>query len=165
MAEQMSQKQHTTEYIAISALVLVALVIGIMKFKKGDTDDEVFSRKEFNKKWQEVEILEASVPKDENEIIYNVENERFPFKSPFDDMAKYKEEPVDENVTLPEMLFQGMVWKSSRPQAIINNKVYDIKDVINVGTEAGEGNIVVKDITKEGIRLIYKKKEFIVRPK
>jgi len=165
MAEQTSQKQHTTEYIAISALVVVALIIGIVKFKKGDTDDEVFSRKEFNKKWQEVEILEASVPKSENEIVYTAENEKFPFKSPFDEAEKYKEEPADENVVLPDLLFQGMVWKSSRPQVIINNKIYDIKDVISVSAEAGEGGILVKDITKEGVRLIYKKKEFIVRPK
>jgi len=165
MAEQMSQKQHTTEYIAISALVVIALIIGIAKFKKGDTDDEVFSRKEFNKKWQEVEVLEASVPKIENEIIYTAENEKFPFKSPFDETTKYKEEIVDENVTLPELLFQGMVWKSSRPQVIINNKVYDVKDVINVSAEAGDGGILVKDIAKEGVHLIYKNKEFIVRPK
>jgi len=161
----MSRKQHATEYIAISVLVVVALVIGIVKFKKGDTDDEVFSRKEFNKKWQEVEMLEATAPRSENEVVYTVENEKFPFKSPFDEVEKYKEEPVDENVTLPQLLFQGMVWKSSRPQVIINNKVYDIKDVIKVSTDAGEGNIVVKDITKEGVCLIYKKKEFIVRPK
>lgn len=161
----MSRKQHTIEYIAISALVVVALVIGIVKFKKGDTDDEVFSRKEFNKKWQEVEMLEATAPRIEDEIVYTVENEKLPFKSPFDETEKYKEELVDENVVLPDLLFQGMVWKSSRPQVIISNKIYDIKDVINVSAEAGDGGILVKDITKEGVHLIYKKKEFIVRPK
>jgi len=164
MAEQAPKKQHTAEYITIGALVVLALIIGIVKFKKGDTDDEVFSKKEFNKKWQEVVVLEAGVPKNENEIAYTVEEETFPFKSPFDDdKVKRSEETENEDVTLPQMLFQGMVWKSSRPQVIINNKVYDIKDVINVGTEAGE--VVVKDITKEGVHLIYKNKEFIVRPK
>ena len=165
MAEQAPKKQHTTEYIAIGALVALALIIGIAKFKKGDTDDEVFSKKEFNKKWQEVVVLEAGLPKNENEIAYTIEGETFPFKSPFDDIVKESEEAADENVTLPEMKFQGMVWKSSRPQVIINNKVYDIKDVIDVTTETGTGEVVVKDITKKGIYLIYKKKEFIVRPK
>ncbi|MEK7867918.1 MAG: hypothetical protein AAB157_00915, partial [Candidatus Omnitrophota bacterium] len=73
--------------------------------------------------------------------------------------------PEEENVVLPEMTFQGMVWKSSRPQAIINSKVYDIKDVINVGAEGLGEEIKIKDITKDGIHLIYKNKEFIVRPK
>jgi len=162
MAEQAFEKQHTAEYITISALVALALIIGIVKFKKGDTDDEVFSKKEFNKKWQEVVVLEAGVPKNENEIAYTVEEETFPFKSPFDDdKVKKSEETENEDVTLPQMLFQGMVWKSSRPQVIINNKVYDVKDVISVT----EGKIEVKDINKDGIHLIYKNKEFIVRPK
>jgi len=164
LAEQSSKKQHTIEYIAIGALVIVALIIGIARFKKGNIDDEVFSRKEFNEKWKEVEILEANVPENEKEIAYTIEDDRFPFKSPFDEIAEKKPEE-EENVVLPEMQFQGMVWKSSRPQAIINNKVYDIKDVIDVGTGGLGGEIKIKDIAKDGIHLIYKNKEFIVRPK
>jgi hypothetical protein len=163
MADSTVKKQHMIEYIAIGALVVVALIIGMARFKKGDTDDEVFSRKEFNEKWKEVEILEANVPKKEKEIAYAVGDERFPFKSPFDDMIENKK-PEEENVTLPEMQFQGMVWKSSRPQAIINNKVYDIKDTIKIDAETEEV-IRVKDIAKDGIHLVYKGKEFIVRPK
>lgn len=159
MAESTPKKQHTIEYIAIGALVAAALIIGIARFKKGDTDDEVFSRKEFNKKWKEVEILEANVPNKENEISYTLGDDNLPFKSPFDEAVENKES--GEELLLPEMQFQGMIWKSSRPQAIINNKVYDIKDVITVG----EGEIEVKDINKDGIYLIYKNKEFIVRPK
>jgi hypothetical protein len=159
MSELSSKKQHTIEYIAISALVMTALIIGISRFKKGGSDDEVFSRKEFNNKWKEVEILEANVPEKENKIAYTVEEESVPFKSPFDEAVKNKES--GEVILLPEMQFQGMIWKSSRPQAIINNKVYDIKDVIKVT----DGEIEVKDINKDGIHLLYKNKEFIVRPK
>ncbi len=164
MAEQTPKKQHTIEYIAIGALVIGALIIGITRFKKGDTDDEVFSRKEFNKKWKEVEMLEARVPKDEKKITYIMEDGKSPFKSPFDEVVENKA-PEDNNAVLPEMRFQGMVWKSSRPQAIINNKVYDIEDVINVGAEGLGEEIKVKDIAEDGIHLIYKNKEFIVRPK
>ncbi|OGW71663.1 MAG: hypothetical protein A2047_00595 [Omnitrophica bacterium GWA2_41_15] len=164
MADATPKKQHTIEYVAIGALVVVAIIIGIARFKKGDTDDEVFSRKEFNKKWKEVEILEAKVPKNEKEIVYAIEDDKAPFKSPFDEITENKG-PEEENVVLPEMKFQGMVWKSSRPQAIINSKVYDIKDVINVGAEGLGEEIKIKDITKDGIHLIYKNKEFIVRPK
>jgi len=164
LAEQTPKKQHTIEYIAIGALVVVALIIGIARFKKGDADDEVFSRKEFNKKWKEVEILEAKVPKNEKKIAYTIEDNKFPFKGPLDEIVENKG-PEDENIVLPEMQFQGMVWKSSRPQAIINNKVYDIKDVINVGAEGLGEEINIIDIKKDGIHLIYKNKEFIVRPK
>jgi len=164
MAEQTPKKQHTMEYVAIGALVAAALIIGVIRFKKSDTNDEVFSRKEFNEKWKEVEILEARVPKNEKEVAYTVEGDVFPFKSPFDDEAAEKPEE-EENVTLPAMQFQGMLWKGPRPQAIINNKIYDIKDAINTGNGTEEENVIVKDITSDGIHLMYKHKEFIVRPK
>ena len=142
--------------------MLFRSIMGIVRFKKRDIDDEVFSRKEFTNKWKEVEILEAKLPKDEKMMTFVPDREIQPFKSPFDDIEKDRE-VKEENVVLPEMRYQGIIWKSSRPQAIINNKVYDIKDIINVET-SGEG-IMVKDIDKEGIHLLYKGKEFIVRPK
>ena len=160
MAGSALKKQHTIEYIAIGALVVAAIIISIARFKKGDIDDEVFSRKEFNNKWKEVEILEANVPDKENKISYTIKDDNMPFKSPFDEIA-VEDKAQEENILLPEMQFQGMIWRSSRPQAIINNKVYDIKDVITVTEE----KIEVKDIDKDGIHLIYKGKEFIVRPK
>ena len=163
MAEGAPKKQHTVEYIAMGALVVAALIIGMKRFQKSSTNDEVFSRKEFNKKWEEVVILEAGVPKKEKEIAYTAEDGIFPFKGPIDDVEQ--NEKPEESVTLPEMKYQGMIWKSSRPQAIINNKVYDIKDVIKADAETGEEDILVKDIAKDGVHLIYKNKEFIVRPK
>jgi len=162
MAELTPKKQHAVEYIAIGALVVIALIIGIVRFRKSNTDDEVFSRKEFNKKWEEVEILEAKVPAQEKEITYVTENDRIPFKSPFDDIKE--EKASEENVVLPTMQFQGMVWRSSRPQVIINNKVYDVNDVIQDVGES-EFKVKVKDVAEDGIHLIYKGKEFIVRPK
>jgi collagenase-like PrtC family protease len=90
---------------------------------------------------------------------YTVKDEEFPFKSPFDETME--EEVSGDNILLPAMQIQGMIWKSSRPQAIINNKLYDVKDIINV---AGE-EIEVKDINKDGVHLMYKYKEFIVGPK
>jgi hypothetical protein len=153
-------KRQQIEYIAVGLLVLVALLVGITRFKKKDKDDEVFSRKEFSKKWEEVEILEKKVPQEEKGISYAVRSERIPFKSPFEEEEKV-EEKVDEELTLPAMGFQGMVWSSKRPQAIINSKVYDVGDVIPVGLE----EVVLKGIERDGIHLKYKGKEFIVRPK
>ena len=164
MPEGSPKKQYNIEYIAIGALVVAALIIGIVRFKKGSVDDEVFSRKEYDKKWKEVEILEKQIPKKEKEFAYTKNDDKGPFKSPFDETLGDKgSEGAD--VALPDMKFQGMVWKSSRPQAIIDNKIYDIKDVIKVDTEGEFGDIRVKDIAKDGIHLIYKGKEFIVRPK
>ena len=159
MAELAPKKQHTIEYIAIGALVALALIIGIIRFKKGDTDDEVFSRKEFDKKWKEVETLEANVPSKESQITYTAKDEEVPFKSPFDEMAE--EKVPGENILLPEMQIQGMIWKGSRPQVIINDEIYDVKDVISVT----EGKVEVKSIDKDGVHLIYNGIEFIARPK
>lgn len=160
MADVIQKKQHNIEYIAIIALVILALSIGITRFKKTGSDDEVFTKKEFTKKWKEVEILDAKVLKKEKEISYSLSDERVPFKGPFDEEKK-EEEVAAENVVLPAMEFQGMVWNGFRPQAIINNKVYDVNDTIGLGDE----QVLVNGVSKDGISLKYKGKEFIVRPK
>ncbi len=160
MAKANLTKQQK-EYIAVALLVVVSLFIGMQKLKKKDGDDEVFSRNEFNKKWADVEILEKATPKGIEAIEY-MDFKRIPFESPFDKLKK-EEIKASENVTLPALTFQGMVWNSKRPQAIINNKVYDIGDTIAL--EGNEYGIKVKDIAKEGIVLEYRKKEFVVRPK
>lgn len=163
MAEAASlKKNRPLEYVIIGGLMILALILGIGRFKKSGTEDEVFSRKEFNQKWGEIEILETRLPKEESAIIYDAEELQIPFKGPFDEMER---EEMGENIVLPEMSFQGMVWKSHRPQAIIDNKVYDINDIIKIGSGEMEQEIKVKDITKDGIHLQYRGKEFIVRPK
>jgi len=153
-------KKQQMEYIAISTLVIVALLVGITRFKKKEKDDEVFSRKEFNKKWEEVEILEATLPQEEKGIGYAVAVTRAPLESPFE---AGKTEMVASDIALPAMTFQGMVWSSTRPQAIVDNKVYDIGDTIETST--GEAAVKVKGIQRDGIHLRYRGKEFIVRPK
>jgi hypothetical protein len=163
MADAPRKKQHNIEFIAIAGLVLVALIMGIARFRKAGADDEVFSRKEYDRKWKEVEVLETEAPKKEKGIVYTLEDDKAPFKSPFDEIDVDKEDA--EIVVLPDMKFQGMVWKSQRPQAIINNKVYDIKDIIKLDEAGVLGEIKVKDIDKDGIHLMYKGREFIVRPK
>ncbi|MBU1146867.1 MAG: hypothetical protein KKD11_00750 [Candidatus Omnitrophica bacterium] len=163
MAE-MNLKKQQIEYIGVGALVLVALLIGLTRFKKGDRNDEVFSRKEFNEKWAEIEILEAKVPKEESGVVYLAGTGRVPFKSPLEEET-VSMKSTGESVALPDMKFQGMVWSSIRPQAIINDKLYDIDDVIEVGLGETKSQVKIKDITRDGIRLRFDGKEFIVRPK
>lgn len=159
MADAVPKKQRTLEYIGLAVFVMVALVLGITRFKKGDIDDEVFSRKEFDKKWEDVKILEAKVPKIEKDIVYNITDDKIPFKGPIDDEST--KQALEEDIVLPALTFQGMIWKSFRPQAIINGKIYDVNDTIGEGEES----ILVKAILQDGIHLIYKGKEFIGRPK
>jgi len=157
-------KKQQKEYISVGLLVLVALFIGISRFKKKEVDDEVFSRKKFNEKWKEVEILESKSPEEEKGVEYVLDDEKTPFKSPIKD--KKKIEVTDGEITLPSMAFQGMVWNSRRPQAIINGKVYDVNDVVEIGGgEIDDNKVKIRDITREGISLRYRGKDFIVRPK
>ena len=72
---------------------------------------------------------------------------------------------TDEELTLPSMTFQGMVWSSSRPQAIIDNKVYDVGDAITIGLGETTLELTIKDIDREGIHLKYRGREFLVKPK
>jgi len=153
-----SLKKQQMEYIGIGVLVLIALFVGINKFKKSEGSDEIFSRKEFKERWKEVEILESSIPREEGNVRYEAVD-RIPFKSPLESMQKAR--VAEEEVILPTLTLHGMVWNSARPQVIINSKIYDIGDFIEIGEEV----IKVIDITKEGIFLRYKGKEFIVRPK
>lgn len=163
MAERDAKKQ-LMEYMAVGLLVLVSLFIGINRFRNKDVDDEVFSRKKFNEKWKEVEILEARLPKEEKEIKYALDSEESPFKSPIKDMKKM--EIADGDIILPSMTFQGMIWNSARPQAIIDDKVYDKEDIIEIETgEIISEKIKIMDITRDGIYLRYKGKDFLVKPK
>jgi len=159
-------KKKQKEYIAITALVLVALFIGMSRFKKGEADDEVFSRKNFKEQWKEVEILERNIPAEQQGVSYDADPEKTPFKSPMEEKKK-DIDVATEDVSLPSMTFQGMVWGSTRPQVIINNKVYDVNDVIYTGADLGEEAFPVKitDVKREGIYLRYKGKDFLVRPK
>lgn len=169
MAE-MNPKKQQMEYIAIGVLVLVALFIGISRFGKKGASDEVFSRTEFNKRWEEIKVLEKKVTKLEKTLLeerksvaYKVDEAKAtPFKSPFE-----RKKPVsieEEVVILPRMNLQGMVWNSRLPQAIIDNKVYTKDDIVVIGTGETAEKVKITDITAEGITIRYKTKYFIVRP-
>lgn len=165
MAETDPKKKHM-EYIAITGLVVVALFIGISRFRKtSEKGGEAFSKEKFEEQWKEIEILEKNLPMEEKAVSYDTDSEKEPFKSPIE--SKKRDMVTEEDIFLPSMKFQGMIWNSSRPQAIINDKVYDVNDVIyNIGSGEGEMfPIKITEITKKGIYLRYKGKGFLVRPK
>ncbi len=79
-------------------------------------------------------------------------------KDPFQPLVQ-KNEVVNviagtpENVqSLPSLTLQGLVWGGDFPQAIINNRVVKIGDII--------GEAEVADIGKEGVVVIYAKKKY-----
>ena len=82
---------------------------------------------------------------------------RDPFHSPLDILDKeVMPEPVETEITLPQMSLQGWTW-GYEPRAIINNQVVQEGDKIS-GAE-------VLEIRKEGVILIYQGKVFTIRPK
>jgi hypothetical protein len=57
---------------------------------------------------------------------------------------------------LPTLSVQGLIWGSNKPQAIINNKVFNIGDQI-------EGAKII-EISKDGVKLSYQDKIFLAVP-
>jgi hypothetical protein len=100
-------------------------------------------------------------------VRYNGRNYRDPLKIPLELMKPIKIEKVEEvgekeevkfeeEIILPEFKLQGILWGGKRPQAIINDRVFDKGMVID------EAEII--NIDKEGVIFLYKNKKFIVRP-
>jgi len=62
--------------------------------------------------------------------------------------------PKAEKVAPPDFTIYGLIWNTDLPQAIVNERVVKIGDVIN------EAEIL--NITKEGITIKYRNEEFFI---
>ena len=105
-------------------------------------------------------LVEAQVKAKKNEVKkveYTSQDLRDPFRSPFE-MEKVldKGAGVAPEAGLSHLQVQGMVWSSKMPQAIINDTVVRIGEVID-GAE-------ILDIRKEGIYMLYQGRQYIIRP-
>lgn len=82
------------------------------------------------------------------------------FKDPFqgvvfeDTKAAIEEVKPAEQIHLPELKIQGIIWGTSTPQAIINNKVVKVGGTIN--------DITIQEITGSEIIILYKNKRFAI---
>lgn len=95
--------------------------------------------------------MEVDVPK----VEYSAS--RDPFRSPFEVEKKDDlEMPPVEDISLGHLKVQGMVWDTEMPQAIINDKVVKVGEVI-------EGAKIL-EITKECIYVLYDGKQYMVKP-
>lgn len=113
------------------------------------------SRKRFFYLWLFVVILLLAKKNEAKEVEYTSQDLRDPFKSPLE-MEKVLDKGVAPEAGLSHLKVQGMVWSSKMPQAIINNTVVRIGEVIN-GAE-------ILDIRKEGIYVLYQGRQYIIRP-
>ncbi|MFH1479618.1 MAG: hypothetical protein ABIG92_07645 [Candidatus Omnitrophota bacterium] len=148
-------KKEQIEYIVIVIVIIIALFMAITKFSGKDDILKILFRSDFDRKMDEIKAKGLKLPEDKEEVLYSISKDKTPFRSPFDLLEKGE-------VSLPSIQLQGMIWNSTRPQAIINDKAYDVNDVISTG-EIGDG-IRIVDITEKGIHLKYKGKFFTVRP-
>ncbi len=153
MADTKKKKQQM-EYIAVAVLSVIAIFIAVSKFTEKGQKGSVFPTQLFTKKPQQEKGIKP-IAHDEYGVEYAAIGKRIPFKSPLEE--REKKIVVEEEIILPVMIVEGMIWNSSRPQAVIDKKIYNVDDVI-YGAK-------IEDVTKDGVHLRYKGKEFVVRPK
>ena len=68
-----------------------------------------------------------------------------------EEQEQVTEEKVEE-VPLPDLKIQGIVWGGSLPQAIINNKVVRVGDTIE--------EVRITDINKSGVTVFFKNGQY-----
>ena len=148
------KKKQQMEYIIVAVLSVIVLFIAVNKFAEKGGNKEDFAGKSFNEKLRPSEKPKMAEPHKEEGIKYTAIDGRIPFKSP---LEWRKKEVVEEEIILPVMIVEGMIWNSPRPQAVIDKKIYDVDDIIN--------GAKIKDVSRDGVYLSYKGKEFVIRPK
>ena len=93
-------------------------------------------------------------------VEYTSQGLRDPFRSPFETLRPDDRSELPEDTPLQyglaHLRVQGLVWGTSMPQAIINNTVVRVGEVI--------GGAEVLDIRKEGVFVLYEGQQYIVRP-
>ncbi|MFH1783204.1 MAG: hypothetical protein ABH848_06270 [Candidatus Omnitrophota bacterium] len=156
MAPKTLKKEHI-EYILIGVFLIAAIILVVARFGGKNIASLILSSRDLKVKMEELDVKAKAVPKAVKAIPYSAGKENSPFRGPFDRVSD------EATVSLPSMNLEGMVWNSIRPQAIINNSVFDVGDVIVTDSEGFEAKII--DITREGIHIKYKEKLFTVRPK
>ncbi|MFH1359592.1 MAG: hypothetical protein ABIJ41_00965 [Candidatus Omnitrophota bacterium] len=107
----------------------------------------------------------------------NTPSEHLSFKNPFESALPKRQEPIiiqptpelimpvrplptpietrpEQEIIPPSLLISGVIWNTDRPQAIINNMVVNIGDVVE------EAKII--DINRSGIKIQYMEKNFTI---
>lgn len=119
--------------MSLLGLIIYSLRIGKLAF----CEEEAFNRIELNEKNFRDPFVSLLPSK---EIIYQAK--------------PAKTEPGQP--TLPDFSVQGLIWGTGKPQAIINNKVY------NIGEQVEGAKII--EISRDGVKVSYQDKIFLVAP-
>lgn len=84
-------------------------------------------------------------------LSYSAENVRDPFESYIKEIQVINNSVVDENVVLPELTVQAVVWGGPFPQAIVNDIILRINDTV------GDTEAKVIGISKSRVDFEYKR--------
>jgi hypothetical protein len=89
------------------------------------------------------------------QVEYTADNLRDPFEvEPIEEEDKVVSPPIASQPPLPSLNIQGIIWGSELPQAIINNQVVKIGDVV-------QGARIV-DISQAGITVFYNGRQQLI---
>ena len=72
----------------------------------------------------------------------------------FEGSQEFEEIMEEEEITLPDFTIQGVIWNTDLPQAIVNDMIVRVGDVID------DAKIV--EITKTGITIDYRDRRFYI---
>ncbi|MCX5716102.1 MAG: hypothetical protein NTV07_04470 [Candidatus Omnitrophica bacterium] len=147
--------KHIKELIILMIGVAILAVIWLPKLK--DTKKVVISLEPGKPSIQisEVQPAEHILPTGlTGNIAYTGRENRDPLDNSF--VISKKEIMVEEapKTPLPQLLISAVIWGSSKPQAIINNKIITVGETI-------EG-VKVVNIGKEGIKINFNGEETIL---
>jgi hypothetical protein len=106
--------------------------------------------------FKEIKAMPEAVP--ENALIPNIEYKAGELRDPF--QSPQKEKQIKEQLPqkqiqerpLPALAVKGIVWGSTLPQAIINNKVVKIGDTID--------EVQIVDINKFGVIVSFENRQY-----
>jgi len=96
--------------------------------------------------------------KEKSSTLYRGRDYRDPTLNPLLSKPAQESKAVTEVVRLPSLTVQGVMWGTDSPRAIINKQVVVKGDVLPEGIE-------VLDISKAGIKVLYREKIFTLLPK
>lgn len=143
--------------IVTEALFITAFIFGLFRTDlfAAWLDTQIKELGDLEKREQAAPIENIVRPKPE----YKAEGLRNPFQSPFYEPVAEKPskkqaagvEAKEIEKPLPSLKVQGVIWGGSFPQAIINDKVVKVEDVIEGASIIGIG--------KDGIEVFFDKRK------
>lgn len=89
-------------------------------------------------------------------IVYEGASYRDPFTASPEGKDKEKE-AVRTQIGQMSFTLEGVLWKGTMPQAIVNGKI------VTEGSRVGEAEVL--EITQNGVKMRFKNQTFVLRPK